>query len=128
MAFTNAKVALHPEGVDRNKTSQAELTLWKASPSTRRAWIEMLKICVLISYNLVALHPEGVDRNQYSQWVWMPVTVALHPEGVDRNTSAKNPLSTLPKVALHPEGVDRNYSREATRQGGRRRPPPGGRG
>ena len=78
------------------------------SPSTRRAWIEIM--CAKPERELfgVALHPEGVDRN--SEHV-APETgrriVALHPEGVDRNkiviVSNHNNL-----VALHPEGVDRN--------------------
>ena len=37
-------VALHPEGVDRNvKSGQPRLDLF-ASPSTRRAWIEIMKL------------------------------------------------------------------------------------
>ena len=56
-------VALHPEGVDRNK---------------------ILLSCNYGSY--VALHPEGVDRNLKNNWACaMPEPVALHPEGVDRN-------------------------------------------
>ena len=33
------------------------------SPSTRRAWIEILAGAVYGIYKGVALHPEGVDRN-----------------------------------------------------------------
>ena len=35
-------VALHPEGVDRNTHSLSYFFLDFASPSTRRAWIEIL--------------------------------------------------------------------------------------
>ena len=34
-----------------------------ASPSTRRAWIEILYIFIAAAISQVALHPEGVDRN-----------------------------------------------------------------
>ena len=57
-------VALHPEGVDRNFYEIQDTSSTKASPSTRRAWIEML---FMKSRSLdalrVALHPEGVYRN-----------------------------------------------------------------
>ena len=33
------------------------------SPSSRRAWIEILPICVDVEENKVALLAEGVDRN-----------------------------------------------------------------
>ena len=36
-----------------------------ASPSTRRAWIEMLKDMNGKKPEVVALHPEGVDRNHW---------------------------------------------------------------
>ena len=57
------RVALHPEGVDRNSLA------WYALPIER-----------------VALHPEGVDRNQKPEMrERAKEAVALHPEGVDRN-------------------------------------------
>ena len=58
------KVALHPEGVDRN---------WAMNSKTYA--------------KLVALHPEGVDRNIKGVFTgnWKQA-VALHPEGVDRNS------------------------------------------
>ena len=102
------------------------------SPSTRRAWIEIVSVSGFSGAELVALHPEGVDRNPGT----MPVVdgdidvalhpegvdrncgyhfntgsrvVALHPEGVDRNPQKKPDLDNI-MVALHPEGVDRNYA------------------
>ena len=57
------------------------------SPSTRRAWIEIVLHAMGVpDLYIVALHPEGVDRNavfgsRYELWDG----VALHPEGVDRN-------------------------------------------
>ena len=33
------------------------------SPSTRRAWIEILNHLLPVFVKYVALHPEGVDRN-----------------------------------------------------------------
>ena len=56
-------VALHPEGVDRNKIFED-----------------------FICCHIVALHPEGVDRNfECQRYKFGLVIVALHPEGVDRN-------------------------------------------
>ena len=57
------RVALHPEGVDRNR------------------------YCAVCAVNeiCVALHPEGVDRNQLGKLYTVCPLVALHPEGVDRN-------------------------------------------
>ena len=42
-------VALHPEGVDRNKKIFAVLTALMVSPSTRRAWIEIDSISQIFS-------------------------------------------------------------------------------
>ena len=57
------KVALHPEGVDRNSRDVAEIVLVCVSPSTRRAWIEIQRARSTLISSTVALHPEGVDRN-----------------------------------------------------------------
>ena len=62
-----ALVALHPEGVDRNNMSEAEL----------------------LGHIVVALHPEGVDRNVYFGLFAKARRVALHPEGVDRNLGCR---------------------------------------
>ena len=57
------EVALHPEGVDRNFDTGLAVLVKIGSPSTRRAWIE-IRICPYTCISaLVALHPEGVDRN-----------------------------------------------------------------
>ena len=80
------KVALHPEGVDRNGFRFQILPRFRWSPSTRRAWIE-------------------IRKHQYKR---LRRVVALHPEGVDRNRSARQRCHDLQDVALHPEGVDRN--------------------
>ena len=79
-------VALHPEGVDRNKMTSITAGVMRESPSTRRAWIEM-SILPSLSANeiVVALHPEGVDRNAFLSGRPTRALVALHPEGVDRN-------------------------------------------
>ena len=60
---SKSRVALHPEGVDRNGS-------WYDST------VELMN---------VALHPEGVDRNKSGVAAYNMVGVALHPEGVDRN-------------------------------------------
>ena len=56
-------VALHPEGVDRNCISSIMMSASARSPSTRRAWIEMRQLPDTAMELSVALHPEGVDRN-----------------------------------------------------------------
>ena len=58
------------------------------SPSTRRAWIEILISRTSPRSSLVALHPEGVDRNLFGYDIADLDRVALHPEGVDRNAKA----------------------------------------
>ena len=57
------RVALHPEGVDRNFPEYDMTAAKKMSPSTRRAWIEIFACKSLNRIQPVALHPEGVDRN-----------------------------------------------------------------
>ena len=58
------KVALHPEGVDRNRLSLRISRRSRTSPSTRRAWIEIVMRRHFQNLKNVALHPEGVDRNR----------------------------------------------------------------
>ena len=78
-------VALHPEGVDRNKYV-AVPELHKESPSTRRAWIE-IPFCA-------PLQMEGRSPSTRRAWIEIETNaatsasdaVALHPEGVDRNS------------------------------------------
>ena len=57
-------VALHPEGVDRNVVLAHKLCFLLRSPSTRRAWIEIVSTGSRGRWTAVALHPEGVDRNK----------------------------------------------------------------
>ena len=82
-----ATVALHPEGVDRNSKGIDLSEHQGTSPSTRRAWIEIVTVTSLSPSPSVALHPEGVDRNYFAEMTKMykNYEVALHPEGVDRN-------------------------------------------
>ena len=60
------RVALHPEGVDRNCNTVGRVRRERQSPSTRRAWIEIFEAAVMMMDDEVALHPEGVDRNALS--------------------------------------------------------------
>ena len=87
-SVTVQRVALHPEGVDRNDAVTVNGG-------------DVME---------VALHPEGVDRNgKIIMFSHLPREVALHPEGVDRNGDKS--AGELPRlVALHPEGVDRNQA------------------
>ena len=56
-------VALLAEGVDRNNSRDFLADVLATSPSSRRAWIEI--VCLLMAGTLagVALLAEGVDRN-----------------------------------------------------------------
>ena len=69
--LTTSLVALHPEGVDRNHFARGFATTRSGSPSTRRAWIEIVPVPKTGISISVALHPEGVDRNS---WIDAPET------------------------------------------------------
>ena len=57
-------VALLAEGVDRNFDTYTLMAVQKRSPSSRRAWIEMLTDPLeWFAASTVALLAEGVDRN-----------------------------------------------------------------
>ena len=58
-----SKVALLAEGVDRNTTQRFQNYGILASPSSRRAWIEISPFFIQLVVHLVALLAEGVDRN-----------------------------------------------------------------
>ena len=55
------------------------------SPSSRRAWIEIIKGGTAALRQHVALLAEGVDRNLYRHGQNRAIRVALLAEGVDRN-------------------------------------------
>ena len=57
------RVALLAEGVDRNFCASTRLVILIGSPSSRRAWIEILRTCFFFAVDEVALLAEGVDRN-----------------------------------------------------------------
>ena len=79
------KVALLAEGVDRNSDYTAALNDCAGSPSSRRAWIEMMMRGMLLCRQQVALLAEGVDRNMSATLSATFCAVALLAEGVDRN-------------------------------------------
>ena len=56
-------VALLAEGVDRNFIILCIVKKLYASPSSRRAWIEIYAGCYRAAGSQVALLAEGVDRN-----------------------------------------------------------------
>ncbi len=59
----NATVALLAEGVDRNTMSPTLYSSAEPSPSSRRAWIEIVATLKQYLDENVALLAEGVDRN-----------------------------------------------------------------
>ena len=56
-------VALRKESVDRNCGCCVKSRCWVLSLSARRAWIEMVVLCLACVLLLVALRKESVDRN-----------------------------------------------------------------
>ena len=78
------------------------------SPSSRRAWIEILGYSSVTPRLLVALLAEGVDRNFVVLLHLKSLSVALLAEGVDRNSNRPVFSSNFASVALLAEGVDRN--------------------
>ena len=67
------------------RQKQSIISLFLLSPSSRRAWIEMLMAARILSTPLVALLAEGVDRNVAEAQSISGLSVALLAEGVDRN-------------------------------------------
>ena len=57
------RVALLAEGVDRNASSGGGASASLASPSSRRAWIEIASRMKSLKDACVALLAEGVERN-----------------------------------------------------------------
>ena len=82
-------VALLAEGVDRNDdAAQTALKAQVKSPSSRRAWIEIIRRSPRRATPTVALLAEGVDRNFMKKTLAsLEEAVALLAEGVDRNRS-----------------------------------------
>ena len=79
------RVALLAEGVDRNRDAGDAGPFSGQSPSSRRAWIEIVKSVLNTVSLIVALLAEGVDRNSSHKAVDVDGYVALLAEGVDRN-------------------------------------------
>ena len=120
-------VALLAEGVDRNTPLRGAVGPCRASPSSRRAWIEILLATPIYCGFHVALLAEGVDRNLRNLRHKDFNPVALLAEGVDRNMTLPNSMEIV-EVALLAEGVDRNTGSTTSGSRSRRRPPRGGRG
>ena len=62
-------VALLAEGVDRNAQDDVDLVGLRRSPSSRRAWIEIVRVNNMVRVQRVALLAEGVDRNPLFGWI-----------------------------------------------------------
>ena len=128
-ADEGGRVALLAEGVDRNGVEDQLLwTVAGLSPSSRRAWIEILQDMDSGLLVWVALLAEGVDRN-----CTMPrstPTLARSPSSRRAwiEISAVRAAVFVSVVALLAEGVDRNQKGQAEKNAGKSRPPRGGRG
>ena len=98
-----------------------------ASPSSRRAWVEISAVMKASAVYCVALLAEGVGRNRITGASETWDLVALLAEGVGRNNGMTRDVTSR-WVALLAEGVGRNRSRAAFCFSFLRRPPRGGRG
>ena len=143
-------VALLAEGVDRNVVRVVYGRVCIASPSSRRAWIEIFLVGCLPAPPPVALLAEGVDRNKIAltdernimrspssrrAWIeirpqcrfcclwWSPSSRRAWIEIVSRFWR-----SSATAVALLAEGVDRNSACVRAAFSASSRPPRGGRG
>ena len=88
--------------MDRNLNDELHLDLNDKSPSSRRAWIEILLIIVSYEGMKVALLAEGVDRNKMMPDNKKLSLVALLAEGVDRNNL--QPVDSAEKLCRPPRG------------------------
>ena len=104
------------------------ITAEQASPSSRRAWIEIRRYNPSCVPRPVALLAEGVDRNFADPAIRAAYLVALLAEGVDRNSKRNCTSPERTQVALLAEGVDRNMLRQTVHGILYSRPPRGGRG
>ena len=95
-------VALLAEGVDRNTSALPSPQKAGESPSSRRAWIEIMKYGRSLQELAVALLAEGVDRNINGTKNTMQGTVALLAEGVDRNMPTLQKL--MEQISRPPRG------------------------
>ena len=121
-------VALRKESVDRNSTMTALYRRQVLSLSARRAWIEMLRLCVLPGCIFVALRKESVDRNVIIIFIVLHSFVALRKESVDRN-GENSPPKTPPRTSLSARRAWIEIRPAASRQTARKcRSPQGERG
>ena len=84
MSFAAASPSSRRAWIEMCLLQQEHRAHW--SPSSRRAWIEISKLLVNILPLYVALLAEGVDRNAVVfGFAVLGCSVALLAEGVDRN-------------------------------------------
>ena len=79
-----------------------------SSPSSRRAWVEIIGRLHISPVLYVALLAEGVGRNNAGIYFFGKYSVALLAEGVGRNPALCPQRVGVNQVALLAEGVGRN--------------------
>ena len=80
-----------------------------ASPSSRRAWIEIFCLASAESAGLVALLAEGVDRNAFFSKPVCPRPGSPSSRRAWIEIFLRRGLLVGQRVALLAEGVDRNF-------------------
>ena len=128
MFFSVFAVALLAEGVDRNLPISCYIRVVDASPSSRRAWIEIPRPFSASDKRLVALLAEGVDRNLLgpAKLIWFATSPSSRRAWIEIQIPPSFPQQSA--VALLAEGVDRNILYAPPLCGLAGRPPRGGRG
>ena len=103
-------VALLAEGVGRNINLDEFGETYRMSPSSRRAWVEMVEPAAVLD-NL-PLSPSSrrawVEMAKGISASGLNTRVALLAEGVGRNMNILNKVKRHSSVALLAEGVGRN--------------------
>ena len=99
-----------------------------ASPSSRRAWIEIFTLLRLFIAFFVALLAEGVDRNIGLQCVLRKTVMSPSSRRAWIEMGLVACALFMGRVALLAEGVDRNFAGGHTVRVFISRPPRGGRG
>ena len=121
-------VALLAEGVDRNLITIQISHTKRKSPSSRRAWIEIVIKLAFVVVKSVALLAEGVDRNNVNQGTNLMADASPSSRRAWIEILRWLRLPHQDWVALLAEGVDRNHERGCAAAAHRGRPPRGGRG
>ena len=105
--------------MDRNISALASYNIIAKSLSARRAWIEMLKIGLMLVVSLVALRKESVDRNitrgqlptpkppsLSARRAWIEIFLSMGLDGRFKSLSARRAWIEISGLRLSIPAVD----------------------